>query len=180
MRSAAEISIQDSGVGIEPNLLPHVFERFRQGDGSSHRAFGGLGLGLAIVRQLMELHGGTVRAESAGPGCDSTFTLRFPIAALTGSRDQIGRVDDTSSLRRLRVLVVEDDPDSRDLIVALLSGNGADRPIRPARHSLRRYLHPPRGTRRRPIRNRCAQAIHRRTRSRQEPHRPLDGGIDTE
>lgn len=124
--SAAEISIQDSGVGIEPNLLPHVFERFRQGDGSSHRAFGGLGLGLAIVRQLMELHGGTVRAESAGAGCGSTFTLRFPIAALTASRDQIGRVDDTSSLRGLRVLVVEDDPDSRELMVALLSGNGAE------------------------------------------------------
>jgi len=91
--STAEISINDSGVGIEPDLLPHIFERFRQGDGSSHRVFGGLGLGLAIVRQLMELHGGTVRAESAGTGCGSTFTLRFPIPASTPSRDRIGRFD---------------------------------------------------------------------------------------
>jgi signal transduction histidine kinase/CheY-like chemotaxis protein len=124
--SAAEISINDSGVGIDPDLLPHVFERFRQGDASSHRGFGGLGLGLAIVRQLMELHGGTVRGESTGTGCGSTFTLRFPIPALTPGRDQIGRFDGTSSLRGLRVLVAEDDPDSRELMVTLLSGNGAE------------------------------------------------------
>jgi len=124
--SAAEISINDSGVGIEPDLLPHVFERFRQGDRSSHRGFGGLGLGLAIVRHLMELHGGTVQGESAGTGCGSTFTLRFPLPALTLSRDRIGRFDGTSSLRGLRVLVAEDDPDSRELMVALLSGNGAE------------------------------------------------------
>jgi signal transduction histidine kinase/ActR/RegA family two-component response regulator len=124
--SVAEISIKDSGVGIEPDLLPHIFERFRQGDGSSHRAFGGLGLGLAIVRQLMDLHGGTVRAESSGAGCGSTFTLSFPILASTASRAQIERVDDTPSLRGRRVLVVEDEPDSRDLMVALLGGNGAE------------------------------------------------------
>jgi signal transduction histidine kinase/ActR/RegA family two-component response regulator len=124
--SVAEISIKDSGVGIEPDLLPHIFERFRQGDGSSHRAFGGLGLGLAIVRQLMDLHGGTVRGESSGAGCGSTFTLSFPMPALAASRAQIGRVDGTWSLRGLRVLVVEDDPDSRELMVALLGGNGAE------------------------------------------------------
>jgi signal transduction histidine kinase/AmiR/NasT family two-component response regulator len=124
--SAAEISIKDDGVGIEPDLLPHVFERFRQGDGSSQRVFGGLGLGLAIVRQLMELHGGTARGESAGTGCGSTFTLRFPIPAFAPSRARIGRFDRTSALRGLRVLVVEDDPDSRELMVALLSGNGAE------------------------------------------------------
>jgi signal transduction histidine kinase/ActR/RegA family two-component response regulator len=124
--SSAEISITDDGVGIEPDFLPHVFERFRQGDASSHRGFGGLGLGLAIVRQLMELHGGTVRGESAGTGCGSTFTLRFPIPALTAPRDRIGQFDAASSLRGLRVLVVEDDPDSRELMVALLSGTGAE------------------------------------------------------
>jgi len=123
--STAEISIKDSGIGIEPGLLPHVFERFRQGDASSQRPSGGLGLGLAIVRQLMELHGGTVRGESSGAGCGSTFILRFPIPALTASRDQIGRLDGTSFLQGLRVLVVEDEPDSRDLIVALLSSSGA-------------------------------------------------------
>jgi signal transduction histidine kinase/CheY-like chemotaxis protein len=124
--STAEISIKDSGVGIEPDLLPHIFERFRQGGSSSHRAYGGMGLGLAIVRQLMELHGGTVRGESEGPGFGSTFTLIFPIPALTAGHTQNGRIDEGPALQGVRVLVVEDEPDSRDLIVALLSGNGAD------------------------------------------------------
>jgi signal transduction histidine kinase/CheY-like chemotaxis protein len=124
--STAEISIKDSGVGIEPDLLPHIFERFRQGGSSSHRAYGGMGLGLAIVRQLMELHGGTARAESAGPGFGSTFTLAFPIPALRAGHNQNGRIDEAPTLQGVRVLVVEDDPDSRDLLVALLSGNGAE------------------------------------------------------
>jgi len=123
--STAEISIRDSGVGIEPDFLPHVFDRFRQGDGSFHRAFGGLGLGLTIVRELMELHGGTVHGVSAGPGQGSTFTLRFPIPALIANRNSVRRIDRASWLREVRVLVVEDEPDSRDLMVALLTSNGA-------------------------------------------------------
>jgi signal transduction histidine kinase len=77
--SAATISVTDSGVGIEPRFLPHLFERFRQGDGTPNRANGGLGLGLAIVRQLMELHGGTAEGDSPGAGRGSTFRVRFPI-----------------------------------------------------------------------------------------------------
>ena len=123
--STAEISISDSGIGIDPDLLPHIFERFRQGDGSSHRGFGGLGLGLTIVRQLMELQGGTVQGTSAGAGQGSTFTLRFPIPAWTARRDSLGPIDDAAWLREIRVLLVEDEPDSRDLMVALLTSKGA-------------------------------------------------------
>ena len=78
---SAEVSVIDSGVGIESDFLPHVFERFSQGDVSAKRGLGGLGLGLAIVKQLMELHGGSVACESAGAGCGSTFTLTFPAPA---------------------------------------------------------------------------------------------------
>jgi signal transduction histidine kinase len=75
----ARISVADHGIGIEPEFLPHVFERFRQADGSSTRAYGGLGLGLAIVRHIIEMHGGRVRAESAGKDRGSTFTIELPL-----------------------------------------------------------------------------------------------------
>jgi signal transduction histidine kinase len=78
--SHVEIAVGDTGAGIDPEFLPHVFERFRQSDSSSRRRHGGLGLGLAIVRHLVELHGGTVRAESAGPGQGATFVVRLPVA----------------------------------------------------------------------------------------------------
>ena len=123
--STVEIFIKDSGVGIEPDFLPHVFERFRQADSSPHRAFSGLGLGLTIVRQLMELHGGTVHGASPGTGRGATFTLRFPVPALTARRERVGPIDGAAWLRELRVLLVEDESDSRDLIVALLTSNGA-------------------------------------------------------
>jgi signal transduction histidine kinase/ActR/RegA family two-component response regulator len=122
--STAEIAIRDSGIGIEQDFLPHVFERFRQSDGSSHRAYGGLGIGLTIVRQLMELHGGSVHAASPGPGRGSMFILRFPVPGVTAECAPVRHVG-TASLQELRVLVVEDQPDSRDLLVALLSGHGA-------------------------------------------------------
>ncbi|HJR60766.1 MAG TPA: HAMP domain-containing sensor histidine kinase [Vicinamibacterales bacterium] len=77
--SVAAIAVRDSGVGIDPDFLPRVFDRFSQSDHTPNRAYGGLGLGLAIVRQLMELHGGTVQGQSSGAGCGSTFTVRFPI-----------------------------------------------------------------------------------------------------
>jgi signal transduction histidine kinase len=76
--SDLHIVVSDTGTGIAPEVLPHVFERFRQGDSSSTRAYPGLGIGLAIVRHIVELHGGTVSAESAGPGTGATFRLAFP------------------------------------------------------------------------------------------------------
>jgi signal transduction histidine kinase len=81
----AEILVADSGVGIAPDLLPHVFERFRQADSSTRRQYGGLGLGLAIVRHLVELHGGTVEARSAGEGKGAAFTVSLPLNPLSGS-----------------------------------------------------------------------------------------------
>jgi signal transduction histidine kinase len=81
----AELSVTDTGQGISKDFLPHVFDRFRQGDGTTTRSFGGLGLGLAIVRHLAELHGGTVRAHSEGEGRGATFTLLLPGAG-AGSR----------------------------------------------------------------------------------------------
>jgi signal transduction histidine kinase len=80
-----EIAVADTGVGIAPELLPHVFERFRQGDMGTRRRYGGLGLGLAIVRQLVELHGGTVQAESGGEGSGTTFRVRLPAGQRDGS-----------------------------------------------------------------------------------------------
>ena len=77
----AEIGVGDTGEGISSDVLPHVFERFRQGDSSITRAHAGLGLGLAIVRHLVELHGGTVRAASTGPGQGATFTVELPLHA---------------------------------------------------------------------------------------------------
>jgi signal transduction histidine kinase len=74
-----QISVQDDGAGIDGEFLPHVFERFRQADASTSRSHGGLGLGLAIVRHLIELHGGTVRADSPGLGKGSTFTIELPV-----------------------------------------------------------------------------------------------------
>jgi PAS domain S-box-containing protein len=126
------LSITDSGVGIDSSFLPHVFERFRQADGSTTREHGGLGLGLAIVRHIVELHGGTVSAESGGPGKGATFTVELPAApdAADGSRvsgdDARGtRMSDERPLDRCRALVVDDDEDARHLLDAILSRAGA-------------------------------------------------------
>jgi len=126
----AEIEVIDTGIGIAPEFLPFVFDRFRQADGSITRKHGGLGLGLAIVRHLVEMHGGTVSAESAGEGQGATFRITLPPAPPdersdeTSSRaatsQKIDLPDSTPKLSGLRALVVDDQPDARDLLAAIL------------------------------------------------------------
>jgi signal transduction histidine kinase len=128
------LDITDSGVGIAPNFLPQVFERFRQADGSTTRSHGGLGLGLAIVKKLVELHGGSVSASSAGLGAGSTFTVRLPIMQdqpLAGTADPVETGEahappggGTSSIQDVKVLLVEDDPDGREMVSHLLTEHG--------------------------------------------------------
>ena len=127
------IEVADDGAGISDEFLPHVFDRFRQADSSSTRAHGGLGLGLAIVRHLVELHGGTVHAASEGPGHGATFTLVLPgcsapVAAVPGAADTLAAIAASGVPVRLdgvRVLVVDDEPDAREVIAALLTEHGA-------------------------------------------------------
>jgi PAS domain S-box-containing protein len=134
INSHVEIVVTDTGVGIKPDFLPHVFERFRQADGSTTRTYGGLGLGLAIVRHLVELHGGTAWAESAGENQGSTFTVRFP--SMIDAEQQVERLpkipvaveieaDRKRVLRGLRVLVVDDEFDARALLTTMLERSGA-------------------------------------------------------
>jgi PAS domain S-box-containing protein len=136
VNSQVEIAITDTGAGIDPEFLPHVFERFRQADQKTTRQHGGLGLGLAIVRHLMELHGGTVRADSAGEGAGATFTVSLPIAAVHRREDEEESVHPTARdmlsshecperLDGLRVLVVDDEPDARELLSVGLGQCGA-------------------------------------------------------
>jgi PAS domain S-box-containing protein len=132
----AEIEVQDTGIGIADDLLPHVFERFRQGDASSTRSYGGLGLGLAIVRHVVELHGGRVEAESAGPGQGATFRVRLPLLVpALGAAPEVDRrrasvtalpTPPTPALHGLKVLVVDDEADSRELVREILTHAGAD------------------------------------------------------
>jgi PAS domain S-box-containing protein len=136
--SAARITVTDTGLGISPSFLPHVFDRFRQADSSITRAQGGLGLGLAIVRHLVEVHGGTVMAESEGEGKGSRFTVQMPLHAVVpapappsqgnGHAEAPAREPSEAPpalLSGLDVLVVEDEPDARELISAVLVNYGA-------------------------------------------------------
>ena len=127
-----EIVVSDSGIGIHSEFVPYVFERFRQADAGTRRRFGGLGLGLAIVRHLAELHGGSVRAESGGEGRGATFHVTLPArAARRDSRtDQpvagtMVRRQGRSRLDGIRVLVVDDEADARDLFASILRAAGA-------------------------------------------------------
>jgi signal transduction histidine kinase/ActR/RegA family two-component response regulator len=145
-QSSIEIQVRDDGQGISAELLPLVFDRFRQADSSSRRRFGGLGLGLSIVKHIVEAHGGTVEGTSPGEGKGSTFTVRLPIRALRTSDDAgeglgpaanrpgerksddgapIGVHSHLARLDGLRVLVVDDEPDARQALVTVLEQVGA-------------------------------------------------------
>ncbi|MGV0029235.1 ATP-binding protein [Phormidesmis priestleyi] len=121
----AQIQIKDTGKGIHPDFLPYVFDHFRQENGAITRKFGGLGLGLAIVRQIVELHGGTVRAESAGESQGASFVVQLPRAAQRVERSSLSGPSKSTNLDGIQVLVVEDDQDSRDFIVFVLQQAGA-------------------------------------------------------
>jgi signal transduction histidine kinase/ActR/RegA family two-component response regulator len=139
--SSVEIEVTDSGQGIKPEFLPHVFERFRQADASTTRRYGGLGLGLAIVKNLVELHGGTIQAKSPGEGKGATFVVRLPTSAVRSATRAAVDDDDNSTTGRdpshtphpplldcdltdltgIKVLVVDDDHDARNLVQRLLT-----------------------------------------------------------
>ena len=124
--SCAQMTISDTGQGIEPEFLPYVFEYFRQANATTTRKFGGLGLGLAIVRHLVELHGGTVAVESLGVGSGATFTVRLPLSPIQASATQNERASAAAStLHGIRVLVVDDEPDSREFVAFALEQAGA-------------------------------------------------------
>ena len=132
------VRVSDTGQGIAPDFLPHVFERFRQQDATSRRLQGGLGLGLAIVKELVELHGGTVQAESPGEDQGATITVALPLPT-SSSRPRDGdpgapeasrpettwTVNDREALKGVRLLVVEDDADSREMLVQVFERSGA-------------------------------------------------------
>jgi PAS domain S-box-containing protein len=120
------LRVRDTGRGIRPEFLPHVFDRFRQADSSSTRQFGGLGLGLSIARSLVESHGGTIQADSSGQGHGATFTVTLPSrTAPTRLTPDVGTLD-AQTLSGMRVLVVDDQPDERELLAEILTRHGAE------------------------------------------------------
>jgi len=136
VNSHLEIIVSDTGQGISPDFLPHVFDRFRQADQKTSRQHGGMGLGLAIVRHLVELHGGSVQASSEGVGRGATFTVKLPIIPIyqvdtsggrvhPAARDLLPAHEITDRLDGLRILVVDDEPDTRDLLKQGLEYCGA-------------------------------------------------------
>ncbi|MDZ8055275.1 MAG: PAS domain S-box protein [Aulosira sp. ZfuVER01] len=123
----AEIQVKDTGKGIDPQFLPYVFDCFRQEDGTITRQFGGLGLGLAIARHITELHGGTVKVESAGEGLGATFKVRLPLTSNNPAPTQNHpQLVEPCDLSQLRILVVDDEADIRTLLVMILEQYGAE------------------------------------------------------
>jgi CheY-like chemotaxis protein len=116
-----EIGVSDSGVGISPDMLPHIFDRFRQADSSTRRRHGGLGLGLAIVRSLVELHKGSVSASSAGIGKGASFTVTLPLAPATAGVPAVPTVPVADAdLRGIRVMVVDDDESNLQMVAQMV------------------------------------------------------------
>jgi CheY-like chemotaxis protein/anti-sigma regulatory factor (Ser/Thr protein kinase) len=134
VNSHVEIVVADNGIGIRPDFLPVVFERFRQADSGPTRKAGGLGLGLAIVRHLVEMHGGTVQAESAGENQGATFTVRLPVMSVLPERPQKREhplaeprnpLQSLADLQGVHVLAVDDEPDALRLLCDVLEAAGA-------------------------------------------------------
>lgn len=126
--ATVRLIVEDNGIGIPREFLPHIFERFRQADSTSRRAHGGLGLGLTIVRHLVDLHGGSVTAESEGEGKGARFELRLPLALEDDAFEAAPDSVDIRQLPRLdgiRVLVVDDDAETRELVRTMLGHCGA-------------------------------------------------------
>ncbi len=132
VNSHIEISVNDTGIGIHPEFVPHVFERFQQGDSSTTKTYGGLGLGLSIVKHLVEMHGGSVRASSPGHDQGATFSIHLPLTAVRAPTYDEERMHPQAQpltmipfehvdLSGITVLVVDDDPDAREMIKRLLS-----------------------------------------------------------
>src|SRR5271156_757735 len=138
LESHVEFAVSDTGKGIDPKVLSFIFDRFRQGDSSTTREYGGLGLGLAIVRHLVELHGGVVNAYSEGPGKGSEFIIRLPIMVSArvpepgggrghpSSAVSVSLAGSVPALGGLRVLVVDDERDAREIVAAILGEAGAE------------------------------------------------------
>ncbi|OKH35551.1 hypothetical protein NIES2119_20060 [[Phormidium ambiguum] IAM M-71] len=123
----AQITVRDTGKGINPNFLPHIFESFRQEDASTTRKYGGLGLGLAIVRQLVEAHGGTIAADSPGEGLGATFTIWLPLLNVAPEIIPTENLlNQEADLTGYRILTVDDDPDARQLLNVMLTQYGAE------------------------------------------------------
>lgn len=122
----AQITITDTGKGIHPDFLPCVFERFRQEDPATTRQFGGLGLGLALVRYLVELHGGTVQAHSLGEGQGATFTVKLPLMPSSTTSQKVEPLKQPVNLSGIRALVVDDDTNTREFLAFLLELQGID------------------------------------------------------
>lgn len=135
INSHIEIIVSDTGQGISPEFLPHIFDRFSQADGSTTRVHSGLGLGLAIARNIVELHGGTIHAESPGQGQGTTFIVNLPLMIVHRFFDRPDRVHPTAStevslkdapsLEGVKILVVDDEVDTRELLITLLEQSGA-------------------------------------------------------
>lgn len=138
-----EITVSDAGVGIDPQFLPHVFERFRQADGALTREHGGLGLGLAIARHIVELHGGDISASSPGKGQGATFKIRLPLTSATSAQQTPGveerrqepdakhemerkAPEERQRLDGVRILLIEDDPDTLETLMSIFDERGAE------------------------------------------------------